>query len=269
MEERITMSQGFIYSVFSKPWKTMPLPELAAHIAGLGFRGVEFTVRPEYQVPPENVTTGLPEAARIFADHGVSIVSIAGPTDEAAIAACAEAGVPIIRICLPIREEGYLATEAAYRREFEALAPTLAQYGVAVGIQNHCNNQVGSCLGVMRIIGDFPPEQFCMVWDPAHNVLAGEIPEQAIDICWSHLRMLNLKSPWWMRANGFESLQAEWKLMWTTGRQGIAPWPRVARVIHERGWTGPVVFTAEYSDPSVVERAAMDDLAYGRELLEG
>ncbi len=40
-------------------------------------------------------------------------------------------------------------------------------------------------------------------------------------------------------------------------------------LLKQRGWSGPVVFTAEYSDHSVVDRAAMDDLQYGRELLEG
>ena len=263
------MSQAIRFTVFSKPWKTMPLPELAAHIAGLGFTGVEFPIRPEFQVEPENITAGLPEAARIFADHGVAIESIAGPTDEMTIAACAEVGVPIIRICLPIGPEGYLATEARYRREFAELAPTLEQHGVAVGIQNHCNNQVGSCLGVMRLIAEYPPEQFCMVWDAAHNVLAGEIPEQAIDICRSHLRMVNLKSPWWMRANGFESARAEWRMMWTTGRQGIAPWPRVVEQLKARDWSGPVCLTAEYSDHGAVDRAVADDLAYARELFEG
>ena len=108
------MSADIRFSVFSKPWKTMPLKDLARHISELGFTGVEFPVRPEFQVEPEDITEGLPEAARIFADHGVAIESIAGPTDERAIAACAEAGVPIIRICLPIGDDGYLASEARY-----------------------------------------------------------------------------------------------------------------------------------------------------------
>ncbi len=263
------MSQGIRYAVFSKPWKTTPLPELAAHLAELGLTGVELPVRPEFQVEPESVAQGLPEAARIFADHGVTIESIAGPTDEAAIAACAEAGVPIIRICLPIGEDGYLATEARYKAEFEALAPMLEQHGVAVGIQNHCNNQIGSCLGVMSLIRDYSPEQFCMVWDPAHNVLAGEIPEQAIDISWSHLRMVNLKNPYWHRNNGPEAYEAEWKLNWTTGRQGIAGWPRVVKALQARDWSGPVCFTAEYSSKDDLDRYLLDDFEYAKKLFGG
>jgi sugar phosphate isomerase/epimerase len=262
------MSESIRYSVFSKPWKTIPLADLARHISELGFTGVEFPVRPEFQVEPENISEGLPEAARIFEDHGVAIESVAGPTDEEAIAACAEAGVPIIRICLPIGEDGYLASEARYKREFEELAPTLEEYGVAVGIQNHCHNQVGSCLGVMNIIGDFSPDVFCAVWDPAHNVLAGEIPAQAIDICWSHLRMLNLKNPYWHRNNGPEAYEAAWVKNWTTGRQGIADWPKVVSLIKEREWSGPVCITAEYSADDK-DRLVADDLAYAKMLFGG
>src|SRR5436309_10030443 len=97
-----------LFSVFTKPWK-MPLPELGRLVRGLGFEGVELPVRPGFQVEPPDVTRGLPEAARILADFGVKITSVAGPTDEAAMGACAEVGVPIIRICVSIgREEGYL-----------------------------------------------------------------------------------------------------------------------------------------------------------------
>ena len=87
------------YTVFTKPWKNKTLPELAKFVADLGFDGVEFPIRPGFQVEPEGISKGLLEAAGIFADHGVRIATLAGPTDEVTIAACAEAGVPIIRVC--------------------------------------------------------------------------------------------------------------------------------------------------------------------------
>jgi sugar phosphate isomerase/epimerase len=84
------------FSVFTKPWKTMPLPELGRFVSRLGFDAIELPVRPGFQVEPQDVARGLPQAVRQFAEFGVKVASIAGPTDEAAIAACAEAGVPII-----------------------------------------------------------------------------------------------------------------------------------------------------------------------------
>ena len=64
------------YAVFSKPWKG-PLKEMAEHLSKMGFEGVELPVRPGFQVEPDNVAAGLPEAAKILADHGMKIGSVA------------------------------------------------------------------------------------------------------------------------------------------------------------------------------------------------
>ena len=42
-------------TVFSKPWPELSLEALGKLVKGLGFDGVEFPVRPGYQVTPENV----------------------------------------------------------------------------------------------------------------------------------------------------------------------------------------------------------------------
>ncbi len=55
---------GIVYSVFTKPWKTMELARLGAFVSGLGFDGIELPVRPGYQVEPETAVT-LPKAARV------------------------------------------------------------------------------------------------------------------------------------------------------------------------------------------------------------
>ena len=107
------MTKGVLFSVFTKPWKTLPLPRLGEFVRGLGFDGIEFPVRPGYQVGPDDVED-LPRAARQLAEFDVKIFSVAGPTDEATIAACAEAGVPTIRVMARIGEgEGYLGVCAA------------------------------------------------------------------------------------------------------------------------------------------------------------
>ncbi|MGI5817573.1 MAG: sugar phosphate isomerase/epimerase family protein [Armatimonadota bacterium] len=263
------MSQEIRYTVFSKPWKSLPLPDLARHLNELGFTGVEFPVRPEFQVEPDDVAEGLPEAARIFADHGIAIESVAGPTDEPTIAACGEAGVPIIRICPAIGPDGYYATLDRLRGEFEQAAPLLEEHGVAIGIQNHCNNFISSAHAIMDLIGDYAPEQFCAVWDPAHNVLSGEIPEQAIEIFWSHLRMVNLKNPVWLRQNGPEAAVAQWRMYWTSGREGICSWEKVIRLLQDRGWEGPATLCAEYSDHDAVDRLIADDIAFAKLLFGG
>lgn len=258
---------GVIWTVFNKPWK-LELPELAKHIAGLGFQGVEMPVRPGYPVTPENVATELPNAVRILGEYGLKIASIAGPTDEATLAACAEAGVPIIRICVRVNEgEGYLEGEARLQREFDALVPLLDKHSVTLGIQNHCGNRdVCNAMGLRHLLEKFDPKHVGAVWDAGHNGLEGEAPETAIDIVWSHLCMVNLKSAYWERKNTPDAESAEWKIVWTTGRHGRANWPRVAAELQRRHFNGVICMTAEYTDEASVDRLIAEDLAFARSL---
>jgi sugar phosphate isomerase/epimerase len=260
------MKDDLVFSVFTKPWK-LPLPELGSFVKGLVFDAIELPVRPGYQVPPDNVGKGLPEAARILADAGVKIASIAGPLDEVTIAACAEAGVPIIRVMVRIGEEGYLATVARTQQEYDALIPLLDKHAVQIGVQNHCDEFVPNALGLLHLMSKYDPKHVGAVWDPAHCALNGEDPELAIDIVWSHLCMVNLKNAFWRRINGPEAEDVEWRPRWTSGRQGLASWPRVARELKKRAYRGVICLTAEYDDEGSVDRLAAEDLAYARQLL--
>ena len=262
MENKIT------FSVFTKPWK-MPLPELGRLVRGLGFTAIELPVRPGYQVEPGQVAKGLPEAARILAEQGIAIASIAGPTDEPTLAACAEAGVPIIRVMAPIGEEGYLATVTRVQREYQALLPLLEEYGVRIGVQNHCDRFVCNAMGLRYLLEPFAPRYVAAVWDAAHNALQGEDPDLALDIIWPHLCMVNLKNAFWRRTNGPEAESATWRHHWTLGRNGLASWPRVAAELLRRDYRGVLCLSAEYTeypDEAALSRLVAEDLAYARSL---
>src|SRR5262249_30367611 len=151
----------------------------------LGFDGIELPVRPGYQVTPEKVTTDLRVATQILADCGLAITSIAGPTDEPTIAACAEANIPLIRICLDIPAHiSYLEHEANLHRQFDAMLPLLERYGVTLGIQNHQGRFVANAMGIRHLIERYDSRYIGAVLDFAHCALHGEIPELALDIVW-------------------------------------------------------------------------------------
>jgi sugar phosphate isomerase/epimerase len=259
------MSTDVSFSVFTKPWRC-GIDELGAKIAALGFDAIELPVRPGYPVHPDNVAAELPRAVQQLAAHGLKIASIAGPTDEKTIAACADAGVPIIRICVGIGSDGYMASEARLRREYDALAPLLAHYGVTLGVQNHNGRYICNAMGLRHLLEGFDPKQIAAVWDAAHNALDGEEPEMALDIVWPHLCMVNLKNAFRRRRNGPEAPAAEWEVFWTTGPHGFASWPRVAAELQRRSYYGVVCLTAEYTDEHAVDRLIATDIAYARAL---
>jgi sugar phosphate isomerase/epimerase len=261
------MSKRFLYSVFTKPWK-LAVSDLADYVKRLGFNGIELPVRKGYQVEPAFVAKGLPNAARVLADSGLKIFSVAGPTDEATIAACAESEVPLIRICVGIEGNRYLAEESRRRKEFDKLIPLLEKYGVKVGIQNHCGKSVANAMQLRSLLHKYDPKHIGVVWDPAHNALNGEEPEHAIDIVLPHLCMVNLKNAFWKLRTGPEAPYAQWQEYWTMGRYGLASWPRVAAELKRRNWSGVLCLSAEYSDQGAVDRLVPEDLSFARYLFD-
>jgi len=261
-----------MWSVFAKPWPELGLGELGALAHDMGFDAVELPVRPGYQVPPERVSRDLVAAARQLADQGVAIASVAGPADDATIVACGEAGVPVLRVMASI-ETGrpYVHEEARIRQEYDALRPALEAHHVTLGIQNHLGDFVANALALDRLLAPYSaaPHPIAAVWDAGHEAVCGIQPEQALDIIWPRICMVNLKNAYWRRANGPEARQATWRCYWTSGRHGLADWPRVLRELARREYRGVICLTAEYSDHSAgVERLAREDLAFAKALWE-
>jgi hypothetical protein len=81
--------------------------------------------------------------------------------------------------------------------------------------------------------------------------------------------MVNLKNAYWRRLSGPEADVARWEPYWTSGRHGLASWPRVAAELARRSYEGVVCLTAEYSDEAAVRRLVADDLAFARGLFLG
>lgn len=269
---------GHDITVFTKPWPDDSLPRLADKIAALGADGVELAVRPGYQVTPETIGRMLPEAVRIFAERGLVIASIASEADERAIAACGEAGVPLIRVMAPIDLQiGYLASVDRHRRHFDALLPALGRHGVAIGVQNHYGNFVGSAIGLLHLLQDYDPRRVCAVLDAAHCAVDGEPVAMAVDILKDRIPLLvNFKSAYHVRVTQPED-EAVFKVRWTTHRHGGYSWAEFARCLEAVGFAGTVCLPAEYSDPAGAPQRMGDavlpylgqDLAHLRGLIAG
>ncbi len=256
-------------SVFTKPWKDVPLTELCKFVKGAGFDGVELCVRPGFHLEPERAERGLPEVAAHLKDYGLEIYSVAAPLDEAVFAGCAAAGIGVVRTMADIGDDGYLASVRRHQQLYADLLPLTEKYRVTIGVQNHCDKYVCNAAGLLHLIERFDPAHVGAIWDCAHNGLQGEEPEMAIDMLWSRLSMVNFKNAFWMRANGPEAEHPEWKHYFTTGNQGLASWKRVAAELNRRKYEGIVCMTAEYEDQGNVNTYIQQDIRYLKRLLAG
>jgi sugar phosphate isomerase/epimerase len=255
------------FSVFTKPWRTQSLAELGQFIKTLGFDGLEFPLRDGYQVEPASAAKELPRLVKSMSESGLKVTSVASGTEEKIFAACADAGIPLIRIMVRADlKAGYLKSIERQKRELDAVIPLCEKYRIKVGIQHHYGPGVNNSMELRELVAPYDPRYVGAIWDAAHSALAGEEPEQGLDIVWSHLCMVNLKNAFYKRVNGPEAENAEWKRHFTSGNQGLASWPRVTNYLKERGYQGVICLTAEYSDETQTDRLIAADLQYAKSL---
>lgn len=256
------------WSVFTKPWREPSIGALGELVSGMGFNAVELPVRPGYQVRPDDVATALPDAVRELARAGIGITSIASGTDEATFAACAEAGVPFIRIMVPVGPSGYAATGDEIRRTLDGLATRAERFGVRVAIQPHYDDYIADSSELFALLRDYDPQAIAAIWDAAHDALARKWPEHGLELLWPWLGIVNLKSAYLERVDdaAYDHGDPVWEPVFTDARSGMAQWGRAIDYLVERGYAGPICLTAEYTDERDLVAKVSRDLDYARGL---
>lgn len=258
-------------ALFVKPWKTLPLPQLAQHVRALGFNLIELPIRPGFQVEPQNIERDLPAAVELLAEEGVRVLNVTAALaldDERLYSACAAAGISMNRVMFTQGNANYWTAEADARRQLDAALPLCQRYSVQIGIQNHSRRFVPvNEMGMHNLLKDYDLQYIAAVWDPAHNALEGMDSDAALDIVSPYLCVVNLKNAFWRLLTGPEAQLAKWQIYWTTGAHGRASWPRVIAKLRAIEYSGPICFSAEYSDEERVDELIVQDLAYARGLL--
>jgi sugar phosphate isomerase/epimerase len=254
------------FAVFTKQWATESIPAVAKLVAEMGFSAAEIPVRPGFQVTPDKAGQALPELVSVFADHGLKVTSIASSLEEAIFAACAAAGVPMIRIMGKVTRGAYLQSEAALQAQLRDAVPLCERYGVRIGVMEHQGDYVSDAFGLRALLRELDGHWITAVWDAAHDALAGIAPETGLDVVWDRLAMVNLKNAYYERVNGPEAEVAEWRRHYTSGVHGLASWPRIAAELRRRSYSGTVCLTADYQEPADAARLCAADLRYAKGL---
>jgi len=262
------MQKDYAFSMFTKPWKDKTAEGLAELVKSLGYDGVEFPLRDGYQVEPANAEKGLTQLAELFAKYDLKIYSVASQTTENVFAGCAAAGIPLIRIMFGNNlSKNYMEAEAEMRRTIEGFLPLCEKYGVKVGVQHHYGPGINNSMEMRHLLEPYDSNLIGGIWDAAHSGLAGEEPEQALDIIWDHLAIINFKNAYYVRTNGPEAAAAKFDYYFTTGPNGLCSWERAVKHMMKKGYKGNICLPAEYHDEAHVEKYAAQDLVYLKELM--
>jgi sugar phosphate isomerase/epimerase len=244
----------YLWSVFTKPWSGLPGDELGRLVAGLGFAGAEVPVRGTAYVTPASAEAELPKFTAQLRAEGIEPISVASDLSERVFAACAEAAVPMIRIMAELGPDGYAASVRRNRVMLEQAAVLAERYDVQVGVQPHHGRFVSSTLGVLQLL-DGLPDQFKLVWDAAHDALAGDHPAVTLELGAERLGIVNLKSVQYVRTDGV------WKPYFVQAEDGLSDWSAVFAALRKLKYAGPICLTGQYSDLAVpVEKRLAKDL---------
>ncbi|WP_371402395.1 sugar phosphate isomerase/epimerase [Kribbella sp. NBC_00662] len=245
-----------LWSVFTKPWSGLPGDQLGRLVAGIGFGGAEIPVRDTAYVTSANAGAELPKFTAQLRAEGIEPISVASDLSEQVFAACAEAGVPMIRIMAELGPDGYAASVRRNRELLEAAVVLTERYDVQVGVQPHHGRFVSSTLGVLQLL-DGLPDRYKLVWDAAHDALAGDHPAVTLELGADRLGIVNLKNVHYLRTN------TGWKTNFVEAEDGLADWPAVFAALQKIGYDGPICLTGQYSDPAVpVEERLKKDLHF-------
>ena len=264
------------YIMFTKHLEGLDVPGIIAALQSVGVSGADLCVRPGYPVNVDNIGQTLPQAAKQFADAGLSIPLVTTPTGfnrpnidyaERYYAACAEAGVKHIKVgywhWMP--EKGYwdqLTEVREYVAGFEDLSK---EYGVQTVVHNHSGKSMGlNACAAMNVVKGFDPQYIGVFADPGHLALCGEPIEMALDIVREYLSVVAFKDLIWQRPLG---TQGSPKSSVVRMGQGLVDWPGVIRALQAVQFSGPVCFHSEYSgEPteSVIDLARADVRFFNR-----
>jgi sugar phosphate isomerase/epimerase len=262
----------FQLSYFTKPWQQESAEGLASRALRLGLHGIELPVRSGFQVEPENAIVRLPAFTNSLKVQGIEIYSIAASLKEEVFEACAEAGIPLIRIMFRDKPfSNYWEVEKQAKETLNLAARLSEKYGVKVGVQNHSGTFIPqSAMGLYHLIKDYPSRYIGAVFDIAHNALNGEDLHYAIDILASHLAMVNIKNVYREKRAEVSSIdEVSWKNVWTTGNKGVASWSKAVRELERIGYHGVLCLHAEYSNEAESEKYLAEDAVFIQKILNG
>ncbi len=258
-----------IWSVFTKPWRDLPAPELADLVVRMGFNAIEFPLRPGFQVDLDHLGPSLGQLVQVMADRGVSVASVASATSPEIFEACAEQGIPLIRIMVPVAPQGYLHTGDHIRRQLDDLVPLASKHGVTIGIQPHCNDYIADSSELATLLKEFEADSLTAIWDAAHDGLAGKHPSNALALLWDRLAMVNFKNACYRAAAPAADGAPPWRITFVEGPDGLTSWTEAATCLAEGRYAGPICLPAEYTDGTDLEQKVTRDLRYLRGLLDG
>lgn len=236
------------YLMFSKHLQELSVAEAGAAIKGLGFDGVELTVRAGGHIPTERVEEELPRAVETLGALGLGVpalvVEIHGHRSPGAAAVCrtaARVGATTLRTSSlrytrfgAIREE--IAAARAAARELEELA---REHGLRLCIHCHSGPMLSAEGAILAMIVEGTDPRYVGVsLDIAHLTVEGGLDgwRQSLDLLQERVGIVAVKSFGWFSEPDPATGGTRWTPKVVPLAAGTARWRDAFALLRQLGW---------------------------------
>jgi sugar phosphate isomerase/epimerase len=241
---------------FAKWCRDLPPAEMAAHLKRTGVDGVDLPVRPTAAaITPDQAPAKLPEAKKIFNDHGLDLtqcvtgITVADDETERNFAAFAECGIQQIRLGSwhVLGDDTPTGVLERGRRDLPKIQKLCEKYGVRAAVQNHSGPYIeANVSGALRLVDGCDPKWIGIQVDPGHLSLAGEPFDFAVDLAGEYMQAVNLKSGRWEYFADRQAGTLKHEKIIVPLRDGLTDIPAVLSKLKRVGYDRPLSIHAEY-----------------------
>lgn len=262
--------------LFTKLFLGKSLDDIASTANELGFDGIDLLIRAGHQVEP-NDPGQIPAAVRTLEAAGLSVpmatTDITDPAlvpTEAILAACAEAGIRVIRLGYWRYDPatGYRTILDSARRDLDVLARLARNAGVTLALQLHGKTIHSSGAQALVLLQDHDPAVLGAYPDPGNQVVqeGRENWRFTFDALAPWLCCVGVKNGGWFPGALAESGQRHWVADWLGLSEGMVPWDDILTHLAATGYDGLLSFHSHYETPfeQVMNQTRLD-LAFARQ----
>ena len=251
--------------LFSKHLPWMGYAEMAKFLRGMGFPGVDLTVRPNGHVLPENAERDLPKAHEALKAEGVDVPMITtgllsndDPAARPTLYTAAKLGVPFFKLGYYRygKEIDLEGTLEAVKPQVDSLAALAEHAGICGGFHNHSGAYVGSSVwDSYSLLEDVKPSSIGFYFDPCHATIEGGKAgwEISFERAAPKLKMVACKDFYWEKTGG------KWDAAMCPLGQGMVDYPKFFAKLKAIGYTGPISLHVEYKIEGPTEAAKREN----------
>ena len=237
--------------IFSKHLQWLSIPDMARTAAGLGFDGVDLTVRKGGHVDPTRVSTELPAAVAVIRKAGLDVPMIAtdvidpaDPLSELVIKTAATLGIGIYRTAYLQYDRSRSITNnlTRFRAQLEKLAVLNRKYGIHGAYQNHSGTNVGAAVwDLWELLRDVDPQWLGCQYDIKHATAEGGMSwVNGLGVMQSHIRCFDLKDFYWQKQGG------QWRHKLVPLGEGMVDFKTYFGLLKQHRLAGPMSIHYEY-----------------------